>query len=186
MSVLKILGVSGSIRKASVNSGLLRAASKFFPSGIEFQIADISDLPLFNSDLESPKFPDSVLRFKQQVSEAHGILFAVPENNYTISAPLKNALDWASRGTNSWEDKPAAIVGAGGGAGSSRAHYHLRQSGVFLNIHFLNKPELAVREFEPPTKFNFENGELVDEDTRTRLQGVVDALIAWVKRIGKQ
>jgi len=186
---MRILGISGSLRKASTNTGLLRAAAKLFPPEVSFEIADISDLPLFNGDLERPSqsgdwgFPESVTRFRKQVQAAHGILFASPENNYSVSAPLKNAVDWASRPQNVWNGKPAAVVGAGGGSGSIKSHYHLRQSAVYVNMFFLNKPELAVRIFEPPTKFDPATGDLVDEETRKRLVEVVAALVAWVKKM---
>ena len=73
------------------------------------------------------------------------MLFAAPEYNYSVSGALKNALDWCSRTPNAWEGKPAAVMGAGGGLGASRAQYHLRQIGVYLNLLFLNKPEVQIQ-----------------------------------------
>mgnify|MGYP002775696580 CR=1 FL=1 len=98
---------------------------------------------------------------------------------------LKNAIDWASRSPNCWADKPAAIMSAGGGMGGGRSQYHLRQSGVFLDLHFLNKPELFVRSFEPPMKFD-SDGNLVHEDTRERIKALLLALRAWTLRLRSQ
>ena len=100
----------------------------------------------------------------------------------TIVAPLKNALDWASRPPNVWADKAAAIVSAGGSFGGGRSHYHLRQIGVYLDLHFINKPELFVFAFQPPTKFD-SNGNLIDEETKERLNDVLLSLQAFTLRL---
>lgn len=101
-----------------------------------------------------------------------------------IVAPLKNALDWASRGKNCWADKPAAIVSAGGGFGGGRSQYHLRQVGVFLDLHFINKPELCVQAFQQPPKFD-DDGNLIDDQIRERLKQVLLSLQAFTLRLQK-
>ena len=91
-----------------------------------------SDLPLFNSDIESEELiPASVVDWRERASKADAFIFSTCEYNFSISAALKNAIDWASRGPkgNLFNDKPAAVVGAGGGAGSLRAQEHLRDIG---------------------------------------------------------
>ena len=97
-----------------------------------------------------------------------------------MAALLKNAIDWASRPPNVWADKAAAIVSVEGSGRSSQ--YHLRQIGTFLDIHFINKPEFFVNAFEPPLKFD-QNGDLIDEDLRKRLQHVLIALQAFTLRL---
>lgn len=97
-------------------------------------------------------------------------------------APLKNAIDWASRPPNAWADKPAAIISTGGSAGGERAQYHLRQVGVFLNIHFINKPLFCINAFGPPTKFD-KDGNLVNEEVKERLKQVLLALHAFTLRL---
>ena len=116
------------------------------------EIADISQIPIFNQDLEGDKTPDSVLTLKKQISESNAVLFCCPEYNYSIPGVLKNAIDWASRGVNgnAFAGKAAGVMSAGGGNGGSRAQYHLRQIGVFLDLHFLNKPEVTINWFAPP------------------------------------
>ena len=74
-----------------------------------------------------------------QVAAADGVLFACPEYNGSVSGPLKNAIDWASRAPNVWDGKPAAMMGAGGGGGTAKAQAHLREIAVVVNAHMLNK-----------------------------------------------
>ena len=110
----------------------------------------------------------------------------VGEYNYSISAALKNCIDWASRGPkgNLFNDKPAAIVGAGGGEGTLRAQMHFRDIALFINLLVMNKPELRVQLFSGPPKFD-STGSLVDADTEKRLADVVTAFDAWMKRTTK-
>lgn len=112
-------------------------------------------------------------------------VFAPHMLHVSIVAPLKNALDWASRGQNCWADKPAAIVSAGGGFGGGRSQYHLRQVGVFLDLHFINKPELAVKAFEQPPKFD-SDGNLIDAQIRERIKQVLLSLQAFTLRLQKK
>ncbi|HPO46541.1 MAG TPA: NAD(P)H-dependent oxidoreductase, partial [Spirochaetota bacterium] len=91
-----VLGISGSLRKDSVSTKLLRAFGERAPKNIDFRIADISRLPIYNQDLELPE-PDYLLDWKRQIEPAKGILIVTPEYNRSIPPVLKNALDWASR-----------------------------------------------------------------------------------------
>lgn len=144
---------------------------------------DISSLPFLNTDLEvNGTYPPAVEAFRQKILDADCYLFASPEYNYSVSAPLKNAIDWASRPPNVWADKAAAIVSAGGGWGGGRSQYHLRQIGVFLDIHFINKPEFYVNVFQPPAKFDSE-GNLIDDSTKERLKEVLLSLYVFSLRL---
>jgi len=184
----RILGISSSLRKGSTNSGLLRAAAAQAGPDVEFVMADISKIPLYNADDEAATgFPPSVVEFREQIHTANALLFACGENNYSIPGVLKNAIDWASRPSptdskSPFFDKAAAIVGSGGSMGSGRAHYHLRQVFVFLNVHALNTPELAARIWGPVKIFD-DDGNVIDEETKNRLKSVVEALVVWAKRI---
>ncbi|XP_015876232.2 NADPH:quinone oxidoreductase [Ziziphus jujuba] len=184
--IIKIAALSGSLRKGSFNTGLLRSAielSKNSIEGIEIEYVDISPLPFLNTDLEvQGTYPPAVEAFRKKIQEADSILFASPEYNFSVTPPLKNALDWGSRPPNVWGDKTAAIVSAGGGFGGGRSHYHLRQIGVFLDIHFINKPEFYLNAFQPPAKFDAE-GNLVDEATKEKLKEVLLALKAFTLRL---
>ncbi|ESQ32678.1 hypothetical protein EUTSA_v10004956mg [Eutrema salsugineum] len=184
--LIRVAALSGSLRKGSFNSGLLRAAidlTKESVSGMQIEYIDISPLPLINTDLETNgTYPPAVEAFRQKILEADSILFASPEYNYSVSAPLKNAIDWASRSPNVWADKPAAVISTGGGFGGGRSQYHLRQIGVFLDLHFINKPEFTLNAFQPPQKFDAE-GNLVDEAAKERLKQVLVSLHAFTLRL---
>lgn len=98
------------------------------------------------------------------------------------AAPLKNAIDWGSRDPNVWGDKAAAIVSAGGGFGGGRSQYHLRQIGVYLDLHFINKPELFLNAFETPPKFD-SDGNLIDEQAKESLKELLLSLQAFTLRL---
>lgn len=152
-------------------------------TGVEIEYVDISTLPMLNTDLETNgTFPAPVEAFRQKILQADCYLFASPEYNYSVAAPLKNAIDWASRPPNVWANKAAAIVSAGGGFGGGLAQYHLRQIGVFLDLHFINKPEFRLNAFEAPAKFDNE-GNLIDESIKERLGKVLLSLKAFALRL---
>ncbi|CAN4108492.1 unnamed protein product [Withania somnifera] len=185
-SVIKVAAVCGSLRQASYHRGLLHAAMEICKDsikGMEIEYIDLSSLPFLNTDLEvNGTYPPAVEAFRKKIEEADCYLFASPEYNYSVTGPLKNAIDWASRPPNVWAHKAAAIVSTGGNFGGGRSHYHLRQIGVFIDLHFINKPELFVYAFESPPKFD-SNGMLTDEETKQRLKAVLLALQAFALRL---
>ncbi|CAH1428914.1 unnamed protein product [Lactuca virosa] len=185
--LIKVVAICGSLRKASSNRGLLRSAIELSESidGITIEYVDVSPLPMLNTDLEvDGKYPAVVEEFRQKILQSDCFLFASPEYNYSITAPLKNAIDWASRPPNVWADKAAAVVSAGGGFGGGRSQYHLRQIGVFLDLHFINKPEFVVNAFQPPAKFD-SDGNLIDPQSKERLKGVLLCLRDFTLRLQK-
>src|ERR1035438_4313082 len=113
---ITVLGICGSLRKLSVNRGLLRAARQLMPEGVALDVFDLLGIPPYNQDDEAQP-PVIVTEFKARIRAADAILFATPEYNYSIPGALKNAIDWASRpyGDNAWAGKPAAIMGASPG-----------------------------------------------------------------------
>ncbi|KAG0541040.1 hypothetical protein BDA96_03G461600 [Sorghum bicolor] len=187
-TVLRVAAISGSLRRGSANTGLIRAAAEICREsipGLVIDHVDISSLPLLNTDLEVPgagAFPAVVEAFRAKVRSADCFLFASPEYNYSISGPLKNALDWGSRPPNCWGDRAAAILSASGGSGGSRSQYHIRQVGVFLDLHFVNKPEAFIKAYEPPKKFD-DDGNLVDPATKEQVRKVLLALQALALRL---
>ncbi len=172
MSDLHILAIGGSLRAQSRNLSLLKYAQGNAPQGMKIEIADLSAVPFYNADLTEQ--PAAVLQLLAQCEKADAILLGCPEYNYSIAPALKNALDWLSREPDNklLAGKAAAIMGAGGGMGTSRAQYHLRQVGVFLDLHFVNKPEVFANAFS--ASFDA-NGQLVD----AKLQAlIVQQLVA--------
>jgi chromate reductase len=162
---ITILGICGSLRKASYNRGALRAAQKLCPEGTRLEIFELDGIPIYSQDEErSP--PPRVAEFKQRIRAADAIVIATPEYNYSVPGPLKNAIDWASRpyGDNAWDGKPVALMSAALSAGGGvRAQYHLRQIFVFLNMEAVLQPEVAIG--NAPKSFD-EQGNLTDETSK--------------------
>lgn len=126
-----ILGLSGSLRRASFNSGLLRAAQDGAPDGVEIVIGDISGVPLYNGDDEAANgTPPAVAKLNRQLAQADGLLLVTPEYNNGIPGVFKNAIDWMSRGEGLalFKGKPVAVIGASpGGFGTVQAQTHWLQ-----------------------------------------------------------
>ena len=179
---IKILGFAGSLRKGSYNKAILRAAVDLVPPGASLEAFDLEGIPPFNQDLEQTP-PERAKEFKAKIRAADAILFVTPENNFSIPGVLSNAIAWASRpyGDNAFDGKPAAIMSASVGMlGGARAQYHLRQMLVFLNMYPLNRPEVMVT--FAAQKID-EQGRLTDEKTKEFIKGLLDALVAWTRKL---
>jgi chromate reductase len=179
---ISVLGICGSLRKASYNMAALRTAIELKPPGMTIEVADISTIPLYNEDLRAQGFPPPVETLRQQINAADALLFVTPEYNYSMSGVLKNAIDWASRPPDQpFAGKPAAIMGAAAGmAGTARAQYDLRRACVFLDIHPINKPEVLIGQAQ--TKFDA-GGRLLDEAARGFIRDMLAALDSWTRLI---
>src|SRR5215470_2718487 len=182
---IKVLAICGSLRKGSYNMAALRIAIAQKPPGMTIEVADISQIPLYNEDVRQQGFPPSVETLRRQIKEADALLFACPEYNYSMSGVLKNAIDWASRPPDQpFAGKPVAIISAAAGmAGSARAQYDLRRSCVFLDMHPLNRPEVLIGQAQ--TKFD-EQGRLTDDAARGFIRDMLVALEKWTRQIGRK
>jgi chromate reductase len=176
---MNILAILGSLRKDSVNRKAALAFREVLPEGVEWSLAELGEIPLYNQDIQDKGFPPSVSLLAEQIRKADALLFVTPEYNYSIPGVLKNAIDWVSRVPNQpFAGKPAAIIGASPGSlGTARAQYHLRQMGVFLDIRFLNRPEAMIS--AAYQKFDA-SGKLIDDPTREHLKKVAAALMGSV------
>jgi NAD(P)H-dependent FMN reductase len=121
----KLIGLSGSLRKGSYNSALLRAAAELAPAGTEVEIASIAGIPLYDGDLERERgIPAPVAALKDTIAAADGLLLVTPEYNSSMPGVFKNAIDWLSRPATDIErvfgDKPVAIMGATPGRAGTR------------------------------------------------------------------
>ena len=181
MSDLTFIGISGSLRRASRNTGLLRCCAAHLPQGVRMEIADISALPFYNQDIEKPQ---AVKDLVARVTAADALVLACPEYNYSLAPALKNALDWLSREPDlaPLTGKTACIVGAGGGMGTSRSQYYLRQVCVYLNLHMLNKPELFSNAF---TACFDDHGNVQDEGLAKQAADVMQGLAQWTRQVRK-
>ena len=179
---LRIVGMSGSLRKGSFNTAALRAAIELAPPAVTVETAEIGDLPLYDDDLRQSGYPPAVEALRSKLQAADAILFVTPEYNYSISGVLKNAIDWASRPPSQpFDGKPVAMMGASGGLlGTARAQYHLRQMLVFLNAFPINKPEVMIS--KAAERFD-ENGRLTDEATRELVAKLLVSLADWTRRL---
>ena len=179
---MNILAICGSLRKKSTNMGLLRYAQANAPEGSNITIADLSAIPFYNADLSEK--PAAVMTLLHQIGAADALIFGCPEYNYSIAPALKNALDWASREPENalLNGKAVALMGAGGGMGTSRAQYHLRQVCVYLNLHPLNRPEVFANAFAG----GFDaDGNLIDEKIQANINTQLTALINWATQLKK-
>ena len=181
-NTLKVLGISGSLRRGSYNTAALRAARDNAPSDMSFEFADLSQIPLYDQDQRDDKVPAAVTKLVEQVRAADALLFVTPEYNYSMSGVLKNAIDWVSRAQpQPFDGKPAAIMSASISLlGGVRAQYDLRRAMVFLNMHCLNKPEVMISS----AKERFDaDGRLTDETTREFIDQLVVALGDWTRQL---
>jgi chromate reductase len=173
----KIAVLVGSLRDGSINKTLAKNVEAVAPDGAEFVYANLN-LPVFNQDLEGD-FPSSAQELKDLIGSSDGVLFVTPEHNRSVPAALKNAIDWASRphGTNSFDGKPAAIIGASGPMGASQAQQMLRSIAVYLNTKLMGQPEVY---FNAYTGFD-ENGNVVDE-SREFLANFAKSFVEHIKK----
>src|SRR4051812_41668994 len=179
---ITVLGIPGSLRRASVNRGLLRAAQEVAPSGVSIEILDLAPIPFYNPDVEALGLPATVVELRERIAQADALLLTVPEYNHSYTAVLKNALDWASRPrpVSVLLQKPVAMMGAGGGFGSVRAQMALRPVLAANEVYLMPKPELYV--VGATERFDAD-GNLTADTVRESVREVVTALAAWARRL---
>jgi chromate reductase, NAD(P)H dehydrogenase (quinone) len=181
---IRILGIAGSLRRASYNRAALRGAMELVPQDAALDIFELAGISGFNQD-EEQNPPPKVIELKRRIREADAILMVTPEYNYSIPGVLKNAIDWASRpyGDSAWNGKPVALMGASiGTIGTARAQYHLRQVFVFLNMFPINQPEVMIS--NAAERFDAE-GNLTDETTKKLIRQLLQSLADWSRRLAQ-
>jgi len=175
---MRILGISGSLRAASYNTALLRAAAQLTPDGVELEIYDgLELLPPYNEDRDTDDPPAEVARLRAEIAAADAVLFATPEYNTTMPGQVKQVVDWASRphgpGSSLW-GKPAAAIGASvTDYGAMWAQDHLRTALGVAGARVL-KTELPVAKAQDLFSAD---GELTAPETRDRLAELVQSLV---------
>ncbi|HVQ00455.1 MAG TPA: NAD(P)H-dependent oxidoreductase [Candidatus Thermoplasmatota archaeon] len=178
-----VLGVVGSLRKGSYHRSLLRAAQELSPVGMTITIFDLTEIPLFNEDVEARGDPGPVKALKDAIQQADAILISSPEYCYSVSGVLKNALDWASRPVDSsvLDGKPVAIMGGStGNYGTTRGQMVLRQTLMYANMLPVSDPQVAVPHVDEKID---DGGRLTDESTRKYIQQLLEALREWTLRL---
>jgi chromate reductase, NAD(P)H dehydrogenase (quinone) len=183
-----ILGISGSLRKASLNAALLRAGAQLMPEGARLDVNGIADIPLYNGDEEAANgIPSAVVALKQKLLAADGLLLVTPEYNNSIPGAFKNAIDWMTRPASDiakhFGDKPVAVIGASpGGFGTILSQQAwlpvLRTLGT---RPYFGKKLMVSR----ANKLMDENQNLVDADAREQLAAFLASFVAFVGRRGE-
>jgi len=182
MKKFKLAIIVGSLRKESLNLRLARGIAKLGSEKFDAEFLEISNLPLFNQDLEKD-FPKEVTRLKDQIKAADALLFVTPEYNRSIPAPLKNALDWVSRpyGDNAFAGKPAAVCGTSmGGIATACAQAALKPVLIYLDTILLGQPEVY---FQFKEGLVDEEGNVVDDNSKKFLQKFVDCFVSHVNKL---
>ena len=177
--MVALLGISGSLRRSSLNRYLLDAVRDALPSIAQMTIFEDIDFPIFNDDLVDPP---GVVQLKAAIAGADGVVFATPEYNYSIPGGLKNALDWISRppDLSPMRGKPVGLVGAASGmSGTIRAQTHMRQMLLYSDSPCLSQPEVLI----PRAHERFDaEGKLTDNSTRMLLERFGVAMVAFIQR----
>jgi chromate reductase, NAD(P)H dehydrogenase (quinone) len=175
---MKILGISGSLRRGSYNTSLLGAAAGLFPDEVEFELwGGLKEVPPYDEDDDTEEAPAAATALREAIAGADAVLFATPEYNSSVPGQLKNAIDWVSRplATNPLRNKPVAVVGASTGAfGAVWSQGELRKVLAATGARVV-EGEVAVG--HAPTRFD-EEGRLVDENLLEQLEEVVAVLVA--------
>jgi chromate reductase len=180
---MKVLGISGSLRRDSYNTKLLRAAEELLPAGVELELyQELKAIPPYDEEDDVQPAPPAVADLREAMAKADAVLFATPEYNASIPGQLKNALDWASRpaATNVLRNKPVAVVGASTGAfGAVWSQAELRKVLGTIGARVV-EGDVAVG--HAPARFDPE-GRLTDDDLREQLAEVVESLAAEVRPV---
>jgi chromate reductase, NAD(P)H dehydrogenase (quinone) len=175
---MRILGISGSLRRDSHNTALLRAAAEMLPPGVELELFDgLRDVPPYDADVDTPELQGpGVDALKDAIERADAVLIATPEYNHSIPGVLKNALDWASRPvrSNVLRGKPVAVIGASTGLfGAVWSQAETRKVLEAIGADVVDR-ELPV--MQAHMQFD-EYGNLREEDLREQLAEHVGALV---------
>jgi chromate reductase len=179
---VKIVGLAGSLRRASFHRGLIRAARELAPDDVTVEPYELLDeIPFFNQDVENLGNPAPVKRFKEMIGQADAVLIATPEYDYAIPGVLTNALDWALRPPSPFRHKPVGIVGASpSNVGTARGQMVLRQILLHPPAYVMPDPPMLIP--YALERFDEQTGNLVDERTRERMKRFLEALVEWTKR----
>jgi chromate reductase, NAD(P)H dehydrogenase (quinone) len=176
---MKIIAISGALRKASTNTGVCRALGEVAAEGISVEVATLHGIPLYDSDLEAADGkPDAVKALDAKIRSADGIIISTPEYNFSIPGVLKNATDWLSRGGSPFKWRRVGVLGAADGLlGTGRSQYHLRQNLQGMEAIVMPKPEFFAG--HNSQKFNAD-GDLIEEDSRKRLKSWLESYVAFL------
>jgi chromate reductase, NAD(P)H dehydrogenase (quinone) len=176
-----VIGLSGSLRRGSYNSALLRLAVSLAPAGCQIEIASIREIPLYDGDVDAQGQPAAVVALKEKIAAADGLLLATPEYNYSLPGVLKNAIDWLSRPARDiprvFGGRAVGVIGTGGPGGTRLAQAAWLP--VFRGLQLV--PYFGKQVFVPLAAKAFDaDGNLVDETARGHLDEYMKGFGAFV------
>lgn len=182
MDEIKIVALSGSLRKGSYLRQVVRSLQQIAPDGVEISDFPLHEIPLYNQDVENEVgFPAPVQKLRDAIAEADGVIFATPEYNGGISGVLKNAIDWASRQGLLAKRPAAPITGTPGALGGTKAQEQLRSVLNHLGMYVMPRPAIAI----PQIHEKFENNTIVDEQTRNFIREWLEEFQRWIIQMNK-
>jgi chromate reductase len=184
MTELKLIVLCGSLRKGSYNAALARQLPRLAPAGVSVSPAPaIEAFPLYNQDIRDVAVPEAVDALAGAIRTADGLVIVSPEYNWSIPAPLKNAIDWLSKLDHQpFNGKPVAIQSVSTGpVGGARMQYHLRQALTSVDAFLFGRPEIFVN--NAAQKFAKETLELTDPPTIDIIKKQLSAFEAFVRKM---
>jgi chromate reductase len=180
-SSIRLIGISGSLRRDSYCTAILRTLRHELPEHVTLDIFELSRIPLYNQDDEAENFPSSVQTFKDAVRQCDGVAIVSPEYNYGMPGVLKNALDWASRpmNTSPFADKSTLVMTASPAfTGGVRAQVQIAETLRAMLAHVVSTPQVVV----PAAHTKIEDGRLKDPVSLAFAMKAIDALVVAVTK----
>lgn len=181
---MTVVAISGSLRRESYNTALLRAASAIVPPDVTMEIVTLAGIPIYNADDEAERgLPGAVVAIKDKVAAADGVLMATPEYNFGVPGPLKNAIDWMSRPAKDiprvFGGRHLGLIGASTSAGGTR----MSQAAWLPTLHRLGARVWAGRSvYVANAQHAFDaDGRLVDEKINDVLAKYVDGFVKTIR-----
>src|SRR6204780_3942824 len=181
MAMPQVAVIVGSNRRESINRKLALALIKLGAGKFDARIVRIDDLPIYNQDNEG-SLPPEVVRFKDEIAKADGVMIVTPEHNRSMPTALKNAIDWGARpwGKSNWPGKPGFIPGTSPGAiGTALVQANLRTVMLGLGMTLLGGESYV--QFKP--NLIDDEGNVTDESTQKFLQGFIDRFATLVTKL---
>jgi chromate reductase, NAD(P)H dehydrogenase (quinone) len=181
---MKLLAISGSLRRGSHNTTLLRAAADLLPPSVELEIFDgLKAVEPYDEDDDVGQGPIGARQLRDAIDSADAVLIATPEYNSSIPGQIKNGIDWASRplGENALWGKPTAVVGASTGSfGAVWAQAEVRKTVAAAGARIVDK-DLPIGHADDA----FDEGRLKDQELRERYTEILDELVSLAEQAGQ-